>query len=88
MAEVQVRVENPLGIHARPATKIIQTAGQFFSEVTLAVDGMRADAKSIMSVMMLAAVQGSVVTIRAEGSDEDAALAALVALFQRKFDEE
>ncbi len=88
MTEVQVRVENALGIHARPATKIIQTAGRFRADVTLDVDGMSADAKSIMSVMMLAAAHGSNVTIRARGEDEQEALDAIAALFRSKFDEE
>ncbi len=88
MVERQVTVQNSLGIHARPATKIIQTAGEYQADITLEVDGTSADAKSIMSVMMLAASHNAVVTIRATGDDESAAADAIVKLFESKFDEE
>ena len=84
----EVLVENTLGIHARPATKIIQTASNFSSNITLEVDGVTADAKSIMSVMMLAAAHNAKVTIRATGADETEAAEAIAELFRRKFDEE
>jgi phosphocarrier protein HPr len=88
MVERHITVENALGIHARPATKIIQTAGRYKSEVFLEVDGASADARSIMSVMMLAAPHNAAVTIRARGPDEVEAVDALAALFRSKFDEE
>lgn len=88
MVERQVTVENSLGIHARPATKIIQAAGGFSSDITLTVDGVSADAKSIMSVMMLAAAHKAEVTIRATGPDEADAVEAIAGLFLKKFDEE
>lgn len=88
MVERRITVENSLGIHARPATKIIQTAGKFKAELSLEVDGATADAKSIMSVMMLAAPHNAAVIIRARGPDETEAADAVVALFHRKFDEE
>ena len=88
MVDVQATVENTLGIHARPATKIIQTAGRYQSEVTLEVDGVSADAKSIMSVMMLAAAHKARVTIKATGPDETDAAEAIAELFRTKFDEE
>ncbi len=84
----EVVVENTLGIHARPATKIIQTASNYRSNITLEVDGVTADAKSIMSVMMLAAAHNAKVTIRATGADEIEAAEAIAELFRRKFDEE
>ena len=55
MKELQITVTNSLGIHARPASLIVQTAMKFKSASTLIKDGASADAKSIMSVMMLAA---------------------------------
>lgn len=88
MVERRVVVENALGLHARPATKILQAASKFRSDITLEVDGARADAKSIMSVIALAAPRSTTVVIRAKGQDEDAAVDALVRLFDSRFDEE
>jgi len=88
MAEKNVTVINSLGIHARPASMIVQTAVKFNSSVQIVKDGAAADAKSIMSVMMLAAAQGSVVTVKAAGEDEAAAVDAVIALFDKKFNEE
>jgi phosphocarrier protein HPr len=88
MTERDVRVINTLGIHARPASLIVQTAIKFKSSIWLIKDGATADAKSIMSVMMLAAAFNSTVTIRASGDDETAAIGAVTALFDQKFNEE
>jgi len=88
MAEKNVNVINKLGIHARPASMIVQTAIKFQSTIQLTKDGAAADAKSIMSVMMLAAAQGSTVTVRADGEDAETAVDAVIELFNRKFNEE
>jgi phosphocarrier protein len=88
MVERDVVVENTLGIHARPASQIIQKASSFQSDVTLEVGGLSADAKSIMSVMMLAAAHKTRVTIRASGRDEEAAAEAIAQLFIDKFGED
>jgi phosphocarrier protein len=88
MTEKIVKVINSLGIHARPASLVVQTAIKFKSSVQLIKDGANADAKSIMSVMMLAAAQGSSVTIRADGEDEAEAVEAIIKLFELKFNEE
>jgi phosphocarrier protein len=88
MAEKTVKVVNALGIHARPASMIVQTAVKFKSDVQLSKDGAAADAKSIMSVMMLAAAQGSSVTVKAAGEDDVAAVDAVIELFNKKFNEE
>jgi len=88
MTEKNVTVINKLGIHARPASMIVQTAITFKSAIQLAKDGATADAKSIMSVMMLAAAMGSVVTVKADGEDADAAVDAVIELFNKKFNEE
>lgn len=79
---------NTLGIHARPASMIVQTAIKFKANVWIIKDGANADAKSIMSVMMLAAAFNSTVTIRATGNDEEDAIAAIASLFEQKFKEE
>jgi phosphocarrier protein HPr len=88
MIERDVEVINSLGIHARPSSLIVQTAQKFKSSIYIVKKGAIADAKSIMSVMMLAATFGSVVTIRAQGADEKAAADAITKLFLQKFNEE
>ena len=87
MEERDVNVCNSLGIHARPASMIVQTAQRFRSNIELEKDGLSADAKSIMNVMMLAAAEGSRVRIRAEGKDEWEAVEAIAHLFESKFNE-
>jgi phosphocarrier protein len=88
MTERKVEVVNNLGIHARPSSMIVKTAQRFTSNISIVKGGAVADAKSIMSVMMLAATCGSMVAIRASGPDENDAVEAIAALFARKFDEE
>lgn len=88
MVERSVKVTNQLGIHARPASMIVQWANKFTSKIWIEKDGIPADAKSIMNVMMLAAAHGSDVIIRASGEDEEEAVGAIEALFHKKFNEE
>ncbi len=88
MIEKNVTVINKLGIHARPAGSIVRTATGFKSKVELVKDGNAADAKSIMNVMMLAASKGTVISVRADGEDEEAAVDAVISLFENKFNEE
>lgn len=80
-------ISNKLGLHARASAKLTKLAGSFRSEVHMSRNGRRINAKSIMGVMMLAAGQGSVVTMRTDGEDEVAAMDAAVDLFTRNFDE-
>lgn len=80
-------VVNRYGVHARPATKIVELTNGFRSSVTFTKDGETVDGKSIFGVITLAAVQGSVLTVRAEGDDAVALLDALEALFRRGFDD-
>lgn len=87
MVERRVTVENAHGIHARPAAEIVKTAAQFTANILLEKDGLEVNGKSIMGVMMLAAECGSEVIIRADGPDEEAAIAALAALVASKFGE-
>lgn len=88
MIEQEAEIVNRLGLHARAAAKLVQTAGAFQSRVTLLKDGEEADAKSILGVMLLAAAQGSFVTIRCEGEDEQDAMRAVTGLIANRFDEE
>ncbi len=78
---------NKLGLHARPSAQLTQIAGRFASEVFIAKNGRRVNAKSIMGVMMLAAGPGATVTVDADGSDEQQAIAAIGALIQSGFGE-
>ncbi len=87
MTEKNVTVTNPLGVHARPSAMIVQTASKFRAEVSLIKDGNLVNAKSMLGVMTLAAEMGSVVTIRADGSDEGKAVDALVRVFEMRFGE-
>ncbi len=88
MLEQDVEVINKAGIHARPSALLVKTASRFNSDVFLSCDGTEVNAKSIMSVMMLAAAMGSIVRIRTEGPDEAGAMEAIVELFQQKFYED
>ena len=87
MVEREIPVINKLGLHARASAKLVQTTAPFKSCIMLSARGREVDAKSIMGVMMLAAGVGSTVVVRADGEDADAALAAVVDLFARRFDE-
>ena len=80
-------ISNKLGLHARASAKLTKLAGSFKCDVHMSRNGRRVNAKSIMGVMMLAAGIGTPLTIRADGPDEQAALEAVAALFERKFDE-
>ncbi|MBN1981018.1 MAG: HPr family phosphocarrier protein [Chitinivibrionales bacterium] len=88
MVQKEVVITNSLGIHARPAVMIVKTASQFAASITISKDGIAADAKSIMSIMMLAASHKSKVVIKATGKDETEAVEALVNLFQGNFNDE
>jgi phosphocarrier protein HPr len=82
-----ITITNKLGLHARASAKLTQVASGFTSSVWIAKGDRRVNAKSIMGVMMLAAGLGSSVEIEAEGPDEEAAMAAVEALFAGKFGE-
>ena len=83
-----VRIPNRHGLHARPAAAFVKAAGQFACSVFVGRDDVEVNGKSIMGMMMLAAEHGTEITIRATGDDAAAAVAALVALVERGFDEE
>ena len=87
IVEKNCTVRNKMGLHARPAALIVQTANKFPCEVTLLKDGQNINGKSIMGVLMLAAAQGTVITVRAEGDDAQKCLDAISALFEKGFNE-
>lgn len=81
-------ISNKLGLHARPSAQLTQTAARFASDIHISRNGRRVNAKSIMGVMMLAAGQGSTVTVEAQGEDAEAALQAIGELIAGRFGEE
>jgi phosphocarrier protein len=87
LTERDVKVVNPLGLHARPAALFVKLANSFASEIEVGNDSMMVNGKSIMGVMMLAAECGSVIRIKASGEDSEPAVAALAALVERGFGE-
>ena len=88
MRQQEVEIINKLGLHARAAAKLTQLAAKYQCEVSLARNGRKVNAKSIMGVMMLAAGKGSRVVIEADGEDAESALAAVVRLITERFGEE
>lgn len=88
MIKKELKIINELGIHARPAGMLANTASRFSCDIKLLKDGMEINAKSIMGIMTLAAAGGSVIELIAKGRDEAEAVKALTELFARKFDEE
>jgi phosphocarrier protein len=83
-----VTIVNRLGMHARAAAKFVHLASRFDSRIRVARDGREMDGKSVMGLLLLAAAQGSAITISADGRDEIEAVTALAALVQRGFEED
>jgi len=87
MTSCDIAIINPLGLHARAAARFVHAAGAFSSRIRVGRGGREIDGKSIMGLLLLAASQGSVITITAQGPDERSAIGALCALVERGFDE-
>ncbi|MGJ5011395.1 HPr family phosphocarrier protein [Bradyrhizobium oligotrophicum] len=89
-AKAHALLTNEVGLHARPSVKLTQLAKRFAStiEVAIAADGPWTDAKSPVKIMRVKAAKGETLFLRANGTDAEAAIAALVDLVDRKFDEE
>ncbi len=87
MIQRELTIINKLGLHARAASKLVNLCSQFASEVFLERNGNRVNAKSIMGVMMLAASQGSELTLEVDGDDEQACADAIAELIENRFDE-
>ena len=83
-----IEIVNRLGLHARPAAMLVQTASEFTCDIKIRKDKVEVDAKSIMGVLMLAAEHGSILHLQCDGPDEKAAADAIAALFAQKFNEE
>ncbi len=87
MISEQVTIINKLGLHARAASKLVNCASQFASDVTICRKGNRVNAKSIMGVMMLAASKGVELELEIDGDDEQACRDAIVDLINNRFGE-
>ncbi|HKI98448.1 MAG TPA: HPr family phosphocarrier protein [bacterium] len=88
MKTVNVVIVNKLGLHARAAAKLVQLSNQFTSAISLEKEGEKADAKSIMEVLMLAGAKDSRVRIVASGSDEVEAVEEIRQLIANRFEED
>ncbi len=88
MTSRTVTVSNALGLHARAAAKFVHLASRFASQIRVTRDTKVMDGKSIMGILLLAASRGTAILISAEGSDEAAAIDALVQLVESGFGEE
>ena len=88
VTETNLVITNKVGLHARPAGLLVQTAAQFVSKIQVRYGDKTANAKSMLGVMKLGAVVGATIVVRAEGEDSDQAIAALTDLAHRNFDEE
>lgn len=88
MITQEIKITNRLGLHARPAAMLVQTASAFSCDIKISKDQVQVNAKSIMGVLMLAAEYGSSLSLQCDGSDEKQAAQAIVALFESKFNEE
>ena len=88
IAETRLVITNKVGLHARPARLLVQTAAQFQSQIRLQHAEKAANAKSIVGVLKLGAVLGDALVVRAEGEDAEEAVKTLLDLVNRKFDEE
>jgi phosphocarrier protein len=88
MAARVVRIKNRLGLHARAAARFVQTANRYKARITATREGRTMDGKSILGMLLLAAAEGTVLELSAEGEDAEAALDALCALVEGGLGEE
>lgn len=88
MIEREIDITNKVGLHARPASLLVEAAHKFRSRIWIEKDGQVANGKNIMSLLLLSADKGSSIKIRAEGSDAAEAVQTLVKLVKNKFGEE
>ena len=84
MPEVQVIIQDPMGLHARPAGRLARLAAEFSCSTKITKQDISVSALSIMGVMMLAATQGSVLEISTEGADADLALQTIKEFLEKK----
>jgi phosphocarrier protein HPr len=87
MPSITLTINHEAGLHLRPGSLFVQTAGKFTSDITVTHGERKANAKSVLTVLTLGASQGAEVTISAEGDDAQEALDALKALIESNFGE-
>lgn len=87
MLERQIEITNKKGLHARAAAKFINVAERYESDVLVVKDESEVNGKSILGLLMLAAHQGTMITIRVNGDDEKVALDGICGLIESKFEE-
>ena len=83
-----IEIKNKLGMHARPAAKLVGISSRYESEIFFERDGQVVDGKSLLSLLTLACPRGSLMTIRAEGADAHEAIETLGKLIEDKFGED
>lgn len=81
-------IKNRLGLHARAAAQLVQTANQFVAEVTLQKEDVEVNGKSIMGILLLAAPKGTEVAVTVDGSDEERAMTVIADLIEDGFGED
>ncbi|HVB73342.1 MAG TPA: HPr family phosphocarrier protein [Ktedonobacteraceae bacterium] len=88
VVETSLVITNKVGLHARPASLLVQTAAQFQSKIQVQYGDKSANARSMLGVLKLGATAGATIVVQAEGEDAEQAIAALTDLARRNFDEE
>lgn len=83
-----MKITNRLGLHARAAAQLVQAVAKYDADIVIEKDGQEVNGKSILGLMMLAAVQGSCIEVEATGPDALAAVQAIAALIEAKFNED
>ena len=84
----ELTVLNRLGLHARPSALFVKVCSKYKADIWVEKDGEQVNGKSIMGLMMLAAGQGSKLTVICDGNDAEKALEEIESLIQRRFDED
>ena len=87
MESKELKIINKMGIHARPASAIVQVTSKFPCDITFIKDGIHANAKSIMNILLLAAEPGTFIKVVTEGKMEKEAMEAISNLFTNKFNQ-
>lgn len=85
--QTQITIINKLGLHARAAAKMSSLAARFDCRIQVDKDGRQVDAKSVMSLMLLAAAQGTELLLITDGPEQEAAMDAITALINDRFGE-
>ena len=88
MLHKDFHITNKLGLHARASALFVKTTSRFDSDIRLTKEGVEVNGKSIMGIMMLAASKGSIVTLSANGADENEAMLVIGDLISNGFGEE